>query len=143
MYKPKWIMLEGPDRSGKSYQWYEIFKARDGVDTIMDRGVLASAYFHPPKQGIQQDIEMLKNWLQFDTSRLIIFVLSYKEQVKRVKNSNHEEVSFDAYQKEMDFYFKEGTVLQKEFPTKVLLVNADMDKENVTNTLLEFLSQDE
>lgn len=143
MFKPKWIMLEGPDRAGKSFQWYEVFKARNGVDTLMDRGLLASAYFHPPEQGVEYDINMLRDWLKHDSSRLIIFILSYEEQLRRVAASGHESIPFETYINEMTFYKTQGRILNLEFPDKVLLVDADRGRTEVTQILLHFLSKDE
>ena len=143
LYKPKWVIFEGPDRAGKTTLIGILYRIRQHNDFFQDRGLLSTALYNPPAQGEQYHIDMLRAWLNLETSRLVVLMIDYETHVKRSRLTDHPIDTAEDYAEISSFFKRHGEVLQDEFPDKVLIVDARKPQAEVIDTVNRFLALDE
>lgn len=137
--KPRWILLEGPDRTGKTSLRTAIHTSRQEVDCIQDRGLLSCALY----QGNEAYyIGKLKEWLSLSDTCLIILQIDYQTHFHRAKLTNHPVDDSSDFEDIIRFFDKYARVLQQEFPDKVEVIDATLPFADVLTTSLKFLEED-
>jgi len=111
---PKFIILEGVDRSGKGSMQNAIDKATKYKHFVMDRGPIGfmtyCVLFNKPKDLYTEYQHMENVFSQIPNILMIYLTASTEELIDRCIRTNHEILDFDLHKKVYESYVKASKI---------------------------------
>ena len=132
--EPKTIMVEGPERAGKSTLISSLYMSRGFKDMIFDRAHLTAAVY----DGFKEDrLRLISDILSLDHTQLIILLTDYEHHKERAIATGHPVSTEYEFKRTKDLFIEYGGILQQKFPSKVSFIDGTQSEYDVLMNCLD------
>lgn len=141
--RPKLIIVDGPDRVGKSTTLEKVWKARGKIDSCIDRGILSNLVYNKVFDRKVLDV-WYENLMPNSSDVFYIYFECSSEVLKmRAEDTNDDEYSSQEIADQQQLFFKKFHWLKKMFfNVNFITVNTELfTQEEVVEFILKKINE--